>query len=60
MKTTEITVSAKKSRNYQTYEVTKTFTIDAQDNPFIDEITAREQAWCRKKVVEQLNIDKEI
>lgn len=55
MQVKEITVAARKSRNYQTYEVSKTFIIEDGDD--VDILTKEAQTWCRKRCHEQLEAD---
>jgi hypothetical protein len=53
--TQSITVGAKKSRNYQTYEVTITVAIEKGDD--VDAVIRETQAYCRKLTVEQTKLD---
>ena len=56
MKTKEISVEISKSKNYQTYKCAKTMTIEEGDDLELETQTA--QAWCRKRVMEQIELDK--
>ena len=53
----EIIVSCKKSRNFQTYEVGFSASIDA-DKEDVSERTRELQTMCRKHVMEQFALDK--
>lgn len=56
MKTKEISVEISKSKNYQTYKCSKTFILDEKDDE--EACTLAVQAWCRKKVMQQIELDK--
>lgn len=55
MQTKEITVSVKKSRNFQTYEVGMSGTLEEGDDEL--QLIREMQAKCRKLVAEQFAID---
>lgn len=55
MKTKEIIIEVKKSRNYQTYGCSEVLTIEEGDN--IDSIKKDAFARCKSKVMAQLMMD---
>ena len=60
MNTKEINVEVSKSKNYQTYKVGKVIILDENEDqePEIQKvITQGAQAWCRKRVMEQMELD---
>ena len=56
MKTKEVKVEVSKSKNYQTYKVSKKMLIEKGDDE--DLVTQTAQAWCRKRCMEQIELDK--
>jgi len=56
MKTKEITVEAKRSKNFQTYMVSETIKIEDGDDVTL--VIQSAQARCRKRAEEQLELDK--
>ena len=57
MRTTEVYVEAKKSKNYQTYTVAETIMLEEGDDRELAIQGA--QARCRARVEEQLELDKQ-
>lgn len=55
MKTKEFMVSAKKSKNFQTYEVSKTIILEEGDNE--DDCISRVMHECRLRCEEQIKTD---
>jgi len=54
----DVYVEAKKSKNFQTYTVGGTISIDESESKEItDAMIKRAQARCRKLVVEQIKLD---
>jgi len=55
MKTKEIYVEVKKSRNYQTYTAGELLSIESGN--IVEELRAAAMARCRKAVMEQIKLD---
>lgn len=55
MKTEQISVEVKKSRNFQTYTAGEVLHIEEGDN--VEELRNKAMARCRKAVMNQINID---
>ena len=58
MKTKEVYVEIKRSKNYQTYTVGETLEIEFGDE--VDLVIQAAQARCRKRAEEQLELDNPI
>jgi len=56
MRTKEVTVEAKRSKNFQTYMVSET--IEIEDGDDVQLVVQAAQARCRKRADEQLELDK--